>query len=48
MNLLPALRILPVGVFDRLMDVLGVNRTMDHFTGCPVGTRGRPPAGPGT
>jgi all-trans-retinol dehydrogenase (NAD+) len=32
-NLLPALRILPVSVFDRLMDLLGVNRTMDHFTG---------------
>ena len=32
-NLLPVLRILPVSVFDRLMDVLGVNRTMDHFTG---------------
>ncbi|MHC6592707.1 SDR family oxidoreductase [Arthrobacter sp. C152] len=32
-NLLPALRVLPVGVFDRLMDAFGVNRTMDHFTG---------------
>ena len=32
-NLLPVLRILPVGLFDRLMDVLGVNQTMDHFTG---------------
>ncbi|GGH94821.1 SDR family oxidoreductase [Arthrobacter liuii] len=32
-NLLPVLRLLPVSVFDRLMDVLGVNRTMDHFTG---------------
>ncbi|WP_285243552.1 SDR family oxidoreductase [Pseudarthrobacter sp. fls2-241-R2A-127] len=32
-NLLPVLRILPVGAFDRLMDVLGVNRTMDNFTG---------------
>ncbi|MFP5313556.1 MAG: SDR family NAD(P)-dependent oxidoreductase, partial [Actinomycetes bacterium] len=32
-NVLPALRILPVGVFDGLMDVLGVNRTMDNFTG---------------
>lgn len=32
-NLLPVLRILPVGAFDRIMDVLGVNRTMDHFTG---------------
>ncbi|UUL75747.1 SDR family oxidoreductase [Pseudarthrobacter sp. Fe7] len=35
-NLLPVLRILPVTIFDRLMDVLGVNRTMDHFTGRPV------------
>ncbi|WP_457949638.1 SDR family oxidoreductase [Pseudarthrobacter sp. alpha12b] len=34
-NLLPVLRILPVSIFDRLMDVLGVNRTMDHFTGRP-------------
>ena len=34
-NLLPVLRILPVSTFDRLMDVLGVNRTMDHFTGRP-------------
>ncbi|MDQ0769611.1 all-trans-retinol dehydrogenase (NAD+) [Pseudarthrobacter defluvii] len=32
-NLLPVLRILPVSLFDRLMDVLGVNQTMDHFTG---------------
>ena len=31
--LLPVLRALPVGVFDRLMDAFGVNRTMDHFTG---------------
>lgn len=32
-KLLPALRVLPVGAFDRLMDVFGVNRTMGHFTG---------------
>ncbi|MDQ0826296.1 hypothetical protein QFZ60_002469 [Arthrobacter sp. B2I5] len=40
MNLLPALRILPVTVFDGLMDVLGVNRTMDHFTGRDAGRAG--------
>ena len=39
-NLLPVLRVLPVGVFDRLMDVLGVNRTMDHFTGRAPGRTG--------
>jgi all-trans-retinol dehydrogenase (NAD+) len=32
-NLVPAARILPVAAFDRLMDFLGINRTMDHFTG---------------
>ena len=32
-NLVPAARMLPVGAFDRLMDVLGINRTMDQFTG---------------
>lgn len=30
---LPLGRILPVRLFDRLMDLLGVNQTMDHFTG---------------
>lgn len=30
---LPTLRVLPARVFDRVMDALGVNRTMDHFTG---------------
>lgn len=39
-NLLPALRVLPVGVFDRVMDVLGVNQTMDHFTGRAAGRTG--------
>ena len=39
-NLLPVLRVLPAGVFDRLMDVLGVNRTMDHFTGRTPGRSG--------
>lgn len=41
-NLVPAARVLPVAAFDRVMDVLGINRTMDHFTGRP---RGRHPAG---
>ncbi|WP_458780454.1 SDR family oxidoreductase [Arthrobacter sp. D3-16] len=41
-NLVPAARLLPVGAFDRLMDVLGINRTMDHFTGRPAGVSGAP------
>ena len=32
-RLLPVLRVLPVVLFDRLADVLGVNASMDHFTG---------------
>ena len=47
-NLLPALRILPVTVFDGLMDVLGVNRTMDHFTGRDAGQTEEKTAGSGT
>jgi all-trans-retinol dehydrogenase (NAD+) len=35
-NLVPVARILPVAAFDRVMDVLGINRTMDHFTGRPA------------
>ena len=37
--LLPVLRALPVPVFDRLMDLLGVNSSMDEFVGraSPVG-----------
>lgn len=31
--LLPALRLLPVRAFDRLVDFFGVNNTMDRFTG---------------
>lgn len=31
--LIPLGRLLPVAAFDRLMDLLGVNRTMEHFTG---------------
>jgi all-trans-retinol dehydrogenase (NAD+) len=30
---LPALRALPVAVFDRAMGFFGVNASMDHFTG---------------
>jgi all-trans-retinol dehydrogenase (NAD+) len=32
-RLLPAARILPPRLFDRLMDLFGVNRSMDHFKG---------------
>lgn len=32
-RLLPAMRMLPTRVFDRALDFLGVNKTMDHFTG---------------
>lgn len=31
--LLPALRLLPVRAFDRIVDFFGVNNTMDRFTG---------------
>ncbi|OMH35141.1 SDR family oxidoreductase [Tersicoccus sp. Bi-70] len=37
---LPGLRLLPTRLFDRINDVLGVNATMDHFTG-RVGTPAR-------
>ncbi len=33
--LLPVLRVLPVPLFDRLMDLLGVNSSMDDFVGRP-------------
>jgi all-trans-retinol dehydrogenase (NAD+) len=32
-GLLPLLRILPVGAFDRVAGFLGVNASMDHFQG---------------
>jgi all-trans-retinol dehydrogenase (NAD+) len=32
-RLLPALRVLPPRVFDRVMDLFGVNTTMDEFVG---------------
>jgi all-trans-retinol dehydrogenase (NAD+) len=34
-GLVPALRILPVPVFDAAADLLGVNQSMAHFTGRP-------------
>ncbi len=34
-NLLPIARVLPVPAFDAMVDLLGVNHTMDHFTGRP-------------
>jgi all-trans-retinol dehydrogenase (NAD+) len=37
-RLLPVLRALPPSVFDRVMDLFGVNASMDHF----VGHDGRP------
>lgn len=44
---LPTLRVLPARVFDRVMDALGVNRTMDHFTGRDgMGREAVPGAGP--
>lgn len=41
-NLVPAARLLPAGAFDRLMDTLGINRTMDRFTGRPADVPGAP------
>lgn len=32
----PLLRLLPVGLADAVVDLLGVNHTMDHFTGRPA------------
>lgn len=32
-RLLPAARILPVRLFDRGLDLLGINHTMDEFVG---------------
>jgi all-trans-retinol dehydrogenase (NAD+) len=34
-RVLPAARMLPVRAFDALLDVMGINRTMEHFTGRP-------------
>lgn len=43
-RLLPITRALPVPVFDRLMDLFGVNQTMDDFVGrAPTRTEGAQP-----
>ena len=34
-RLTPAMRLLPTAAFDAVNDVLGVNKTMEHFTGRP-------------
>jgi all-trans-retinol dehydrogenase (NAD+) len=34
-RVLPALRLLPVPAFDAVLDLFGINRGMDHFTGRP-------------
>lgn len=34
-RLLPIMRALPLGLFDKACDMLGVNQTMAHFTGRP-------------
>jgi all-trans-retinol dehydrogenase (NAD+) len=34
-RVLPVLRMLPVPVFDAVLDVFGINRGMEHFTGRP-------------
>jgi len=34
-GLVPGLRVLPVALFDRISDLLGVNRSMEHFAGRP-------------
>jgi all-trans-retinol dehydrogenase (NAD+) len=45
--LVPPLRLLPVGVFDAIASLLGINAAMDHFTGRSSGAGARPrgPAG---
>ena len=41
-RLVPVLRVLPLRLFDRINDLLGVNRTMEHFTGRPGDVVGAP------
>jgi all-trans-retinol dehydrogenase (NAD+) len=36
-HVLPLLRVLPVRWFDRIIDLFGVNASMDGFTGRPPG-----------
>jgi len=43
-RLIPVARVLPVRAFDWFMDVMGVNRTMEHFTGRPGDVVGGPTA----
>jgi all-trans-retinol dehydrogenase (NAD+) len=40
-GLVPALRVLPLPVFDRSADLLGVNKSMERFTGRPGDVVGR-------
>lgn len=42
----PGVRLLPTRVFDQVMDFLGVNKTMDHFTGRRPVTAGPDTASP--
>ena len=46
-RLIPVTRVLPVRAFDWFMDLMGVNRTMEHFTGRPGDVVSRPPGTPG-
>jgi all-trans-retinol dehydrogenase (NAD+) len=32
-RVLPLLRLLPVGAFDAVLNLFGINRSMDHFVG---------------
>src|SRR5665647_3145284 len=43
-RLIPVARVLPVRAFDWFMDAMGVNRTMEHFTGRPGDVVGGPTA----
>jgi all-trans-retinol dehydrogenase (NAD+) len=43
-RLVPGVRLLPTRAFDKVMDFLGVNQTMDHFTG-RTGRSRQPTAG---
>ncbi|HEX8803627.1 MAG TPA: SDR family oxidoreductase [Acidimicrobiales bacterium] len=43
---LPVARALPTRAFDRLMDLLGVNRSMDDFVGRTAAPPAAPPAAP--
>lgn len=47
-RLLPVLRVLPPNVFDRVMDLFGVNASMDHFVGHGSATAPSPAPAPVT